>query len=222
MTIKLSYSAKIQMFRLDSRSPSSSSDDEIEQSSKKSKVETDSEDDFVPMDDHDYQNDDNDTETDSNPDSAPDYKLKDLRITISKEDQDRAINVIKMEEMKVKYTRPCSVVIRKNSTSSAIPKPTPKAEPPKKQKPGPKSRRAKPDLKQESIAKFTVKQEPFAKPVENDHPDTENVQPERTKPGPKTRKPGPKRRQLEPLVEPQEFKRPGNLLVLARKFKLTR
>ena len=179
------------------------------------------------MDDQDFNNDDDDTETDSNPESSPDYKLKDLRITISKEDQDRAKNVIKMEEMKVKYTRPCSVVIRKNSTSSsAIPKPAPKAgRPPKIQKAGPKSRRLiKPDLKQESIAKFTVKQEPFAKPVEakaveNDHPDTDNVQPEHSKPGPKRRKPGPKRRQLEPVPEPQEIRRPGNFQVFSAKIQ---
>ena len=77
----------------------------------------------------DFNNDVDDTETNTNPDSSTDYKVKDLRIRVSKEDQDRAKNVIKLEEMKVKESTPRSVVIRKNSTSLATAKAAPKAGP---------------------------------------------------------------------------------------------
>ena len=164
-----------------SRSRSSS----VEIAAKKAKVESsddDSSDNFEPMDFEDG-GDMFDDDSDSYRSASPiDYNLKPARIEISWKDQEKAMKAIKLAEMKAKYTKPCSVVIKKNTRSSSVPKPQNiirKKPGPKRNKPGPKCskpgpKRRKPGPKPKSKADTY---QPRNLPV--------------SKPGPKSKKPRP-------------------------------
>ena len=195
------------------RSRSSSSEDESHQAmaTKKAKVDDSdqSEDNFEeePMDFDDFDVDmhDNDSDTDSyrSRSVTPDYNLKQAKIEISQKDQDRAKQAIKLEELKARYTRPCSVVIKKNTRSVSsktddnasrapvIDKPGPKRNKPgpKRSKPGPKRRNPGPkSLSRPGPKRF--KEEPKAKeiykprealPVSKAGPKSKRLKPESAK-----------------------------------------
>ena len=174
------------------RSRSSSSEDESLQ--KKARVEDSeqSEDNFEePMDYDDH----NETDTDSyrSRSVTPDYNLKRVRIEISRQDQDRAKKAIKLEEMKAKYTRPCSVVIKKNIASGSRPPPVIDKPEPKRNKPGPKG--SKPGPKRRNPEPKSLRRPGPKRSREEPQPAKEIYKPREAlieyKPGPKSRRSKP-------------------------------